>query len=164
MGSAFVTGERYRAWRYPHIPVRPLGLETRLDIRPKRFVVGLGEEEAWKEPLTARSAPMRRAFYLGRVEEAGRGDEVLATVWECPSGREALATLAVAQDFKGETPTPGSLLRIWTWVELPGHGECTEHREVRVKPPELSAEERQELRAFLDELETHPQEPEAGDA
>ena len=164
MGSAFIKSGKHRPWRYPPLPVRPLGLETCLDIRPKRFVVGLGEEEAGKEPGTARSAPMRRAFYLGRVEEAGPGDEVLATVWECPSGREALATLSVAQDFHGEAPTPGSLLRIWTWLELPGDGECIERREVQVKPVELSTRERQELQAFLDELGAHEQEPEAEDA
>lgn len=164
MDSAFINSWKYRARRYPPLPVRPLGLETRLDIRPKRFVVGLGEEDAWREPPTARSAPMRRAFYLGRVEEAGPGDEVLATVWECPSGREALATLSVAQDFQGEAPAPGSLLRIWTWLELPEPGRCIERREVQVKPIELSAEEREELRAFLEELKAQPPEREEEDA
>jgi len=68
-------------------------------------------------------APLHPAIYLGRVEEIGSGGELTATVWETPSGREAVTTL-VARDLLPvstvyvERPQIGDLLKIWTWMEL----------------------------------------------
>lgn len=115
---------------YPErfVPVRAAEahLERRVPVRPARFVVGLEEpEELW--PPEVRSvlggAPLRPAVYLGRVEEIGPGGELTATVWETPSGREAVTTLAArdllpAPAVHPERPQVGDLLKIWTWIEL----------------------------------------------
>jgi len=59
-----------------------------LELRPARFVLGLEEPLHWSKLKEANGAPVNGAFYIGRVEEV-TDDEVLATVWERPSGREA---------------------------------------------------------------------------
>jgi hypothetical protein len=146
--SELVNQFRHRALRHLPRPVRPLGLRTRLDIRPMRFAVGLERPVHWERLAEARTAPSQAAFYLGRVREVGE-DTVLALVWEHPSGRESLASLSVQADFGGEAPTPGTLLRIWTWVELPGGGHQQLRRKVEVEPHRLSDEERAELEDFL---------------
>ncbi|WP_309896699.1 hypothetical protein [Archangium sp.] len=151
-GSDFVSQFRHRALRHLPRAVRPLGLETRLDIRPMRFAVGLERPVHWERLVEAREAPSHAAFYLGRVKEVGE-DGVLALAWEYPSGRESLATLSVRDDFGGEPPVPGSLLRIWTWVELPGGDERQPRRKVEVEQPHLSDSARDELKAFLQSLE-----------
>lgn len=114
-------------------------------------MVGVGESVHWSELSGARSAPLCPAFYLGRVEEV-MGDEVLATVWERPSGREASTTLSVRKNLGGQPPPPGSLLRIWTWLELPGGGEQVSRLKVEVEPPRLSEPEREKLREVLESL------------
>ncbi|HEX5751289.1 MAG TPA: hypothetical protein VFZ09_34010 [Archangium sp.] len=122
-----------------------------------RFAVGLERPIHWERLADARSAPSRVAFYLGRVKEVDER-EVLALVWEYPSGRESLASLLVRVDFKGEPPVPGSLLRIWTWVELPGRGARRQRRKVEVEPLRLSEAAQEELDSFLASLEA--EEPE----
>jgi hypothetical protein len=149
--SKFVSRFQHRALR--HLPATPRlpGLESRLDLRPARFVVGLRERVHWTELAGARSAPLCPAFYLGRVEEVEE-EQVLATVWERPSGREATATLSIPKDLGGRRPPLGSLLRIWTWVELPGGGAQVPRLQVEIERPRLSETERQKLRASLDSL------------
>jgi len=138
-----VTGSRFvrRIPRYParFLPTdpRPVSLERRVPVRPARFVVGLdeligSEEDQALPPIPVRYAPLRVASYLGRVEEIDSAGEITATVWEIPSGREAVTTLsptdpAVVPGAFEPTPQPGDLLRIWTWVELPAEGP-EEHR------------------------------------
>lgn len=149
MGSSrFVSHFRHRAPRHLPGPPRPRGLETRLDLRPARFVVGVGESVRWADMAGAHDAPVCLAFYLGRVEEV-MGDEVLATIWERPSGREASTMLSVQKDLKGQPPAPGSLLRIWTWLELPGEDERVPRLKVEVVPPRLDEPERQRLRELV---------------
>lgn len=150
--SDFVSRFRHQPLRHQPRPLRPLGLVTRLDIRPMRFAVGLERPVHWARLAEAKSAPSRAAFYLGRVKEVDER-EVLALVWEYPSGRESLASLSVRVDFKGEPPVPGSLLRIWTWVELPGKGARRQRRKVEVEPLRLSKAAQEELEAFLDSMD-----------
>jgi len=150
--SKLVNQFRHRADRYLPRPVRAPGLETRLELRPARFALGLGEFFRWDEIDEARNAPVNGAFYLGRVEEVS-GDDVLATVWERPSGREASTTLSVKDNFQGKAPASGNLLRIWTWVELPGQDERVPRLKVEVEEPQLTDTERQELRALAESLE-----------
>jgi hypothetical protein len=126
-------------------------LETRLDLRPARFVVGVGESVRWTDLVEERAAPVCPAFYLGRVEEVME-DSVLATIWERPSGREASTTLSVQTQLNGQCPPPGSLLRLWTWLELPGGGEQVSRLKVEVEPPRLDELERQRLRALVETL------------
>jgi hypothetical protein len=150
--SHFVSHFPLRAERHLPRPLRPLGLKTRLDIRPTRFPVGLEHVVLGVPGGQAGSAPANAAFYLARVKEVS-GDGVVALVWECPSGREALATLSVREDFAGEPPLPGSMLKIWTWVELPGQDVRRMRRRVEGGQPQLSESERAELQAFLESLE-----------
>lgn len=150
--SHFISHFQFRAKRHLPRPVRPPGLKTRLDIRPMRFPVGLEQLTAGVPEVEANAAPANTAFYLGRVKEVGE-DAVLALVWECPSGREALATLSVREDFGGEPPVPGSLLHIWTWVELPGQDVRQPRRKIAVEAPQLSEAEQAELQSFLASLE-----------
>ena len=150
--SHFVSHFRFRAERHLPRPVRPPGLKTQLDIRPMRFPVGLEQLTAGAPETEATAAPVNMAFYLGRVKEIS-GDVVLALVWESPSGREALATLSVHADFGGDPPVPGSLLHIWTWVELPGQDVRQQRRKVQIETPQLSAAEQAELQSFLVSLE-----------
>jgi hypothetical protein len=78
--------------------------------------------------------------------------EVLATVWERPSGREASVTLSVKDQLKGQRPAPGSLLRLWTWLELPGGDERVPRLKVEVEPPRVDERERQRLRELVETL------------
>lgn len=130
--------------RVPRYPVRfllptgpkPIGLERRVPVRPARFVVGLdelvdSEEDRALPPIPVQSAPLRVASYLGRVEEVDPAGALTATVWEIPSGREAITTLSPADSAIVGTfepmPQSGDLLRIWTWIEFP-LGGAEEHR------------------------------------
>jgi len=142
--SRFISRFQHRAFRHLPRPVRSPGLETRLDLRPARFVLGLGEPVHWTRLEEAESAPVSGAFYLGRVEDV-TGDEVLATLWERPSGREASTTLSVETDLGGTSPPPGSMLRIWTWMELPGEGQEVARLKAEVDAPRPNAAERQAL-------------------
>jgi hypothetical protein len=153
MGSSrFVSRFKHRARRYLPAATRPPGeLYSRLDLRPARFVVGLGEPVRWAALSGADAAPVCPAFYLGRVEEVTE-EEVLATVWERPSGREATTALSIEEQLGGRRPPPGSLLRLWTWVELPGGGEQVPRLEVEVEPPRVEEPERQRLRALVESL------------
>lgn len=152
MGSSrFVRHFEHRALRHLPGPPRPSGLETRLDLRPARFVVGLGEPVQWAGLAGQGGAPVCPAFYLGRVEEVVE-DEVLVTVWERPSGREATTALSVEEHLGGRRPPVGSLLRLWTWLELPGEGKQVERLRVEVQPPRLDESERQWLRGVVAEL------------
>ena len=155
--SHFVSHFQFRAERHLPRPVRPPGMKTRLDIRPMRFPVGLEQLVAGPPETAADAAPVNAAFYLGRVKEVS-GDAVLALIWECPSGREALTTLSVQKDFDGEPPIPGSLLKVWTWVELPGQRVRRLRHKVEVEAPELSEEEEEEIEAFLASLEAKGEE------
>lgn len=150
--SYFIRSMRFRAFRHLPSRGRPFGLVSQLELRPARFLLGLGERVRWEQLEQARSAPANVAFYLGRVEEVS-GDEVVATVWERPSGREAATVLSVLEHLQGQRPPPGSLLRIWTWVELPGGGQQIPRHAVKVERPHLNEQERSELRKVLDLLE-----------
>ncbi|KFA93010.1 hypothetical protein Q664_12070 [Archangium violaceum Cb vi76] len=114
-------------------------------------MVGVGEPVRWSRLAGAHAAPVCPAFYLGRVEEVME-HEVLATVWERPSGREASVTLSVQEQLKGQRPAPGSLLRLWTWLELPGEGEQVPRLEVVVESSRLDAPGRQRLRELVETL------------
>lgn len=150
--SKLVRKRRHRAMRHLPGPARPRGLEThRLELRPARFVVGVGEPVRWSLLAWAHAAPVCPAFYLGRVEEVME-DEVLVTVWERPSGREASVTLSVEKELKGQRPAPGSLLRLWTWLELPGGDERVPRLQVEVESSRLDEPERQRLRALVETL------------
>lgn len=150
--SYFTRSMRFRAFRHLPSRGRPFGLVSQLELRPARFLLGLGERVRWEQLEQARSAPVNVAFYLGRAEEVS-GDEVVATVWERPSGREAATVLSVPEHFQGQPPPPGSLLRIWTWVELPGGGQQIPRHEVKVERPHLNEQQRAELRELLDSLQ-----------
>lgn len=150
--SKLINQFRRRTFRHLPRPVRPPGLETQLELRPARFALGLGERVKWHALKEAEDAPVNGAYYLGRVEEVV-GDEVLATLWERPSGREASTTLSVKEQLRGEAPAPGSLLRIWTWVELPGNGEQRPRLKVEVERVQLDESERSELLALARSLE-----------
>lgn len=150
--SRFVSRFQHRAFRHLPRPVRSPGLETRLDLRPARFVLGLEEPVHWTRLEEAESAPVSGAFYLGRVEDV-TGDEVLATLWERPSGREASTTLSVATDLSGTSPPLGSMLRIWTWMELPGGGQEVARLKVEVTAPRPSEVEREVLLELAKSLE-----------
>lgn len=99
-------------------------------VRPARFVVGLEDRtELLPERVRrlVRDAPQRVVVYLGRVEEVAPAGELTLTVWETPSGREAVTTLMAGElefvDAPPEAPlTPGVVLRIWTWIELRAGG------------------------------------------
>jgi hypothetical protein len=148
----FIRSMRFRAFRHLPSPGRPLGLVSQLELRPARFLLGLGEKVRWEQLDKARSAPVNVAFYLGRVEEVAE-DEIVATVWERPSGREAATVLSMAKHLPGQRPPPpGSLLRIWTWIELPGGGQQVPGLKVEVERPHLDEQQRAELRKFLDSL------------
>jgi hypothetical protein len=158
--SGFINQFQHRALRHLPRKVRPLGMTTRLDIRPTRFALGLDQPVHWERLAEAHSAPCRTAFYLGRVKDVTEGDAV-ALLWEYPNGRESLTSLSVRRDFGGEPPAPGSLLRIWTWVELPGEGQHLARRKIEVKAPVLSEAARAELEAFLATLDVDGVELEA---
>jgi hypothetical protein len=132
--------------------VRTTDFETDLDLRPARFTIGLGERVRWEDLPWADSAPSCGAFYLGRAD-AVTDEEVLATLWERPSGREATTTLNIRDHFEGQPPNPGDLLRIWTWVELPGEGEQRPGIKVTVETRELTEAERRHLGEVADKLE-----------
>jgi hypothetical protein len=149
--SRLVRHFRHRAARHLPGAPRPPGLETRLDLRPARFVVGAGERVHWSEMADEQGAPVCPAFYLGRVEEVME-DEVLVTVWERPSGREASVSLSVENQLEGRRPAPGSLLRLWTWLELPGGDERVPRLKVEVESPRLDEPERQRLRTLVETL------------
>lgn len=150
--SRFVSRFKHRASRYLPASARPPGaLRSQLDLRPARFVVGMGEPVRWSTLAGAGAAPVCPAFYLGRVEEVTE-EEVLATVWERPSGREASTALSLDEHLGGRRPPPGSLLRLWTWVELPGGGEQVPRLEVKVELPRLEESERQRLRVLVESL------------
>lgn len=123
-----------RVPRYPErfLPTSPREprLTRRQAVRPARFVVGLEDckeflpERVWQ---LVRHAPQRVAIYLGRVEEVTPSGELTLTVWEAPSGREAVTTLMGGElEFVGAPPEapprPGDVLRIWTWIELQAGG------------------------------------------
>ena len=76
-----------------------------------------------------------------------------ATLWEWPNARELIASLPLEEYFPGEKPAPGSLVRLWTWLELPGGGEVIprHHAELQ-QPPKPSQDERERLRKLLDSL------------
>ena len=125
-------------------------LKTRVAVRPARFAIALEKVNEWPD---LGAAPVSRARYLGRVQEVGPGDEVLATLWECPSGRAVLAELSVAKEFEGNAPRPGDVLDVLTWVELPGGGRKVLHHRITRHPRKLSEEERGELRQLITALE-----------
>ncbi len=162
-GSDFINQFQHRALRHLPRQVRPLGLRTRLDIRPLRFAVGLDRPVDWARFAGMNEAPSRAAFYLGRVRDVAE-DVVVALLWEYPSGRESLATLSVQADFEGEPPPPGSLLRIWTWVELPGDGGQFPRRKVELQVPVLSDAAQEELEEFLATLGEYAEAPEPDEA
>jgi hypothetical protein len=157
MSSFFTRRFQHRARRFLPGPTRSPGLSTRLPIRPARFVVGLAEPVRWAEFKAAESAPLLPAFYLGRVEEVGPAGEVLAVLWERPSGRELSTELSLQEHFStGGRPVPGDLLRLWTWVELrereEGRCEQVERAQASREPPRLTAAEREELSALASTL------------
>lgn len=131
-GSRFVRRVPRHPRRFLPTAPKPVRLKRHVSVRPARFVVGLDElvgadEDQALPPISVDSAPLRVANYLGRVEELDEAGEITATVWEIPSGREAVTTLsptdpAVVRESFEPPPEPGDLLRIWTWVELPPNG------------------------------------------
>jgi hypothetical protein len=154
--SAFVRQLKHRARRFLPGPTRPPSLVTQLPVRPARFPVGLSEPVQWDDLPEAASAPLTPAFYLGRVEETGADGAVVATLWERPSGRELSTTLSVSEHFQGQAPLSGSLLRVWTWVELlegEDHRATARNRvKVSVETPEASEKELKQTQHLLERL------------
>jgi hypothetical protein len=124
-------------------------LHRRVDTRPARFVIGLDEDVDWR---WLDGTPVNPAFYLGRVEEVTADGSVVTTLWERPSGREAFAPLSLAEHFAGQAPSPGDLLRIWTWMELREDQPPVDHYRIEVETQTLSEEERELLTELVDEL------------
>jgi hypothetical protein len=135
---------RYPA-RFLPTAAKEAHLGRRVPVRPARFVVGLEEhEEPWPAEVVGQlqGAPQRAAIYLGRVEEVGPKGELTVTVWETPSGREAVTTLSAGDAVilpeltTEQRPEIGDLLRIWTWIELDERGNQTPRVVYRVVPDE----------------------------
>ncbi|NOK09493.1 hypothetical protein [Corallococcus exercitus] len=105
----------------------------------------------WETLADAQAAPVGGAFYVGRVEEVGE-DDVVATLWERPSGREASTALSVTDHLGGRKPPPGSLLRIWTWVELPGGDKQVPRIKVKIEEPRVTEEGRKQLLDIAESL------------
>jgi hypothetical protein len=145
-------------------------------VRPARFVVGLDElvgadEDKALPPISVKSAPLRVANYLGRVEELNETGKITATVWEIPSGREAVTTLsptdpAIIRESFEPPPELGDLLRIWTWVELAQDGSGSEQPQVFFNIETDETDEGDEAdEADGDELQRHDEranEPDGG--
>jgi hypothetical protein len=159
MKSHFITrGPPRRPERFVPAQLGPPQLQRQVDVRPGQFVVGLDEDVSWDDlPVT----PINPAVYLGRVEEVTREGLVVATLWERPSGREAIATLSVDDDFGRDAPSAGDLLRIRTWVEICEGGETRARSHVKVETQQLSSDERAELKRVRDALERQLEEPDA---
>ena len=160
-GSWFVRQVPRRPLRFLQLPLPEARLVRkghRPPIRPARFPVGLDLEEADPVRLPKRvtdrleSAPVKPAFYLGRVEEVDSEGELTVRMWEWPSGRETLASLSADEHLEGPRPRPGDLLHVWTWIELPGSGEVDRRVAVQLEKPRLEEQEREALRRLLDSL------------
>jgi len=135
---------RYRVFELPEHS----GFLHRVDTRPQRFLVGADEQVEPPEDQLS-DAPVNTTLYLGRVDDV-EDSIVSATVWEHPSGRQGMVFLEIDADFEGPEPCFGDLLRIWTWVELPGGGVVTPRKRVQVERRELSEAERAELQELVD--------------
>jgi hypothetical protein len=147
-----------RRWRIPRYPERflpeapgELRLVHQVDVRPGQFAIGL-EEPALKEEWL-QGEPVQVAQYLGRVEEVSPSGDVTVTLWERPSGREAMSTLDVAKHFKGNWPRAGDLLHVWTWMELlPGDENPHPRIHIDTETRKLGDSERARLHDLLLEL------------
>lgn len=157
---------QFRLERSP-VKYRPLRIRLRnrlsdwlisnIPVAPSRFFIqgwlpaGSTLEPPRPPDEALTDAPVDVAFYVGRVDDVA-GDQVGVRLWEWPSGRELVATFSAAQHLAGEPPNPGSMLRIWTWLELPGNGREVSRHRVECEPKILSEEERSRLRAELEAL------------
>lgn len=162
-----MTSSRFRRSvpRYPSrfVPTAPrdLHLERRVPVQPARFVVGLEDHrELFPERVRARmvNAPQRPALYRGRVEEVGDDGELTVTVWETPGGREGVTSIRwgapeTVQLPPEGAPSPGDMLRIWTWIELGAGGSPTPRIVFEIVPTEPYPDELEPLdEALLAEL------------
>lgn len=132
-------------------------LMRRVASQPSRFVVGLDDFGTDAYPLNPPIASVGGGIiglehYLGRVLSVEPSGEVLARVWQRPSGAEGTAVFSLDEDFPTEKPTLGSRLYIWAWFELPGkdHTEKRRHIEVENKAP--NSAERSKMKAALAEI------------
>ncbi len=97
-------------------------LERQTPLQPSPFFIDF---EAWPPPDDqVTGAPILVSYFIARVEEVEE-DQVSVRLWELTGGGEALTTLD--QDQLSEPATSGDLLRLWTWFELPGSGQISEH-------------------------------------
>ncbi len=96
-----------------------------VDLRPARWIVGPDVDPGWEDPngfivQYMKEAPVRRAFYVGRVEEIGEeGGPFEVRVWERPSGRAYRTWLEPRTIEKGsKQPQVGDKIHLWTWEEV----------------------------------------------
>lgn len=153
MRSWFVRQAPHRPWRRAlagptraYCGLRPASAAA----SPSRYVVGLrdsaredpgdgtdgdGQVQRPYPPRRAgvKSAPMAVAFYLGRVVEGSNAAVTYATLWERPGGQELAASFQWETRWSERPPVEGDLLRVWTWLELPGGGQIDERLWIEVR-------------------------------
>lgn len=151
-----------------------------MDANPAPFVVGLKElaDAEWPARQAAKGDLLRREGlppwpesklphapfdverYLGRAEEVSPQGNVIATLWEAPSGRRSTAELrADTTRFEPRTPRPGAWLYLWVWSEITETGEPVTRTLARVIERELTDAERAHLRGLLEELSAGASDP-----
>lgn len=156
----FLRQHRRRAWRWDRPEAQAnLSLLRQWRIRAGERILCPECGEGWDQ-IPADSAPLRRAFYVGRVEEITGSGGVQLHLLEAPSGRSICASLPpiAVDERRGPEPSVGDTIRVWTWVELPEAGVRRVRRFVEVIPRALSDAERKELEQIAKLLED-----EAGD-
>jgi hypothetical protein len=122
-------------------------------MKPWRFAVGLSIISPQGRPLPPPAAiaehgtnPVHVQFFIGRIEELDGSQQILARLWERPSGRESLVPLSATEHLRGQRFRPGSMLHVWTWVEYDNEGRRHDWAWIEVQPLQLTPGEREVIR------------------
>lgn len=121
--------------------------------KPWRFAIGLSIIPPQTRPLPPPAAiaehgtnPVHVQFFIGRIEESDSSEQILARLWERPSGRESLVPLSAMEHLREQRYRPGSMLHVWTWVEYDDEGNRRDWAWIEVQTVNLTPEEREAIR------------------